>query len=306
LAKLVLSDITSLESQPSAIQTLNLNFELIAEAFETVLSRDGTSPNQMEAPLDLNDQRLMNVGAPVSSNDVARLVDLQEALAPEGVLIPTLVSGRILSNDGTVLTWVVPSTLPGIGNMLSTNNLSELSSVATARTNLGLGTSATVDTGTSGATLGLLSADKQDSGANTYSGALTYSGGAIFGGAGSYRLTSTVVVSDSIGFRGAPTNTQDATYTLVLTDAGKTILHTSASTHTWTIPPNSSAALPIGSVIVLANTGSGAVTIARGAGVALRVSGSATDANKTLAQHGIASIIKLGTDSWYISGSGLS
>jgi hypothetical protein len=123
-----------------------------------------------------------------------------------------------------------------------------------------------------------------------------------------YRLTATATTlnSDSIGFRGAPLNTQDATYTLVLQDSGKTVLHTSASTHTWTIPPNSSVAYPSGTVIVVANIGSGAVTLARGSGVALRIGGSSTDSNKTLAQHGIASLLKLDTNSWYISGTGVS
>jgi len=92
----------------------------------------------------------------------------------------------------------------------------------------------------------------------------------------------------------------------VLTDSGKTVLHTSASTHTWTIPPNASVAYPVGTIIVLANTGSGAVTVSRGSGVALRIAGTATDKNMTLAQHGIASLFKLDTNNWYISGTGVT
>ena len=107
---------------------------------------------------------------------------------------------------------------------------------------------------------------------------------------------------DEPGFRGAPGNTQDTNYTLVLSDAGKTILHTSGSAHAWTIPPNSSVAFPTGTVVVMLNSGSGAVTITRGSGVALRAAGDSTDENKTLSQHGVATLIKAATDSWYVSG----
>lgn len=108
--------------------------------------------------------------------------------------------------------------------------------------------------------------------------------------------------ASSAGFRGAPANTQDANYTLVLTDAGKGVLHTSGSAHAWTIPPNSSVAFPVNTVILLTNIGSGAVTVTRGSGVALRINGASADANVTLNQWGTASLQKVATDSWLISG----
>ena len=308
MAKLTLVDITSLEAQASAIQTLNANAAATETALENTLSRDGTSPNQMEAPLDLNDNRILNVGAPQSGSDAARLIDVQDALAPEGVLIPALQADKILSSDGDVLVWLEPADISGFGDLLSTNNLSDLTNIPTARTNLGLGTAAIVNVGTSGATIGLLNGSLTFSGNNLFTGFNSFAGDTQFGGVGDHRLTGTpsILYDDSIGFRGAPINLKDATYTLALLDSGKTVLHTSASAHTWTIPPNSSVAYPIGSVVVLANIGAGAVTVSRGAGVALRIGGTSTDKNMTIAQHGIASILKLDTNSWYISGTGVS
>lgn len=310
MAKLVLNDVASLEAQASAIQTLNENSTATETALENTLSRDGTSPNQMEANLDLNDNRIINLAAPINGSDAARLSDIASALSVDSTLVPALTGNedKIMSNDGDVLVWRLPSEIPDLGDMIAANNLSDLASASTARTNLGLGTAATAATGTSGATLGLLNGNLTFSGTLSTTALVSMSAGATLSGNVDYRLTATPTTlnSDSIGFRGAPINTQDATYTLVMLDSGKTILHTSASTHTWTIPPNSSVAYPTGTVIVVANIGSGAVTIARGSGVALRIGGSSTDSNKTLVQHGIASLLKLDTNSWYISGTGVS
>ena len=130
--------------------------------------------------------------------------------------------------------------------------------------------------------------------------------GDTFTGEVRLNYTPTTINTDAAGFRLAPTNTQDSAYTLVLNDAGKTILHTSGSAHAWSIPPNSSVAFPLGTVILLANVGAGAVTVTRGAGVALRIAGVATDAHVTMAQWGLATLAKVASDSWMISGAGLS
>lgn len=308
MAKLVLTDLTSLASEPSAVQTINANFQLIAEVFDSVVSRDGAAPNQMEAPLDLNSQPLINLRAPQGANEAARLKDVQESLVVSGIPLPPLETGKALTNDGDALFWADVSALPGVGDMLAAQNLGDLTDVAAARLNLGLTPAATTSIGTSGAVFGLLSTNNTYSGANTHSGLNTFTGGATFGGTAEYRLTGspTSLSADSLGFRGVPPNSQNGDYTFVLLDVGKLVLHTSATGHAWTIPPESSVSWPPGAAIVLANVGSGSVTIARGSGVALRINGSSVDKNVTLSQHGIATLIRTASNSWYVSGGGIA
>lgn len=70
-----LSDVASTYA---AISALNSNFEKIEEAFDNTLSRDGSSPNQMEADLDMNHRRIKNLPAPSNGSDPVRLSDIAE------------------------------------------------------------------------------------------------------------------------------------------------------------------------------------------------------------------------------------
>jgi cytoskeletal protein CcmA (bactofilin family) len=77
MAKLTLADLSSLENQTSAISTINANSALIETALENTLSRDGTSPNAMEANLDMNNNRILNLPEPVADQEPVRLMDIQ-------------------------------------------------------------------------------------------------------------------------------------------------------------------------------------------------------------------------------------
>jgi len=310
MAKVTVVPLGSMENQTTFVQTLNANFEAVAAALETLLSRDGTSPNQMTASLDMNSERIINLPSPLSATEPARLTDLTDAQALAAAVIPSMTGndGKVLSNDGTVLTWNGAADLPDFGDLQSALNLSDVASASTSRTTLGLGTAAVKNISTSGNNVPVLDAANTWSGAQTFSGTSAFSGATTFSGSGDHRLTSTptALTPESIGFRGSPVASQDTNYTFILTDAGKTKLHTSGTGHTYTIPPTSSVAFPTGTVFIVANTGAGDVVVTRGSGVSLRKSGSATDANITLAQWGIASILKIGADTWVISGTNIS
>jgi hypothetical protein len=116
----------------------------------------------------------------------------------------------------------------------------------------------------------------------------------------------TVDGTDAVGFRNTPVNSQSAAYTLVLADSGKTILHPVAddNARTFTIPANSSVAYPVGTVVSFVNL-QNTVTIAITTDT-MYLANDGDTGNRTLAEYGMASAMKVDSTSWIISGNGLT
>lgn len=109
----------------------------------------------------------------------------------------------------------------------------------------------------------------------------------------------------NVGTEGILQNSQSTAYTLVLTDAGKSIYHPSADTtaRTWTIPANSSVAFPIGTAVTFVNdTSAWTLTIAITTDT-LILAGSGATGSRTLTANGIATAIKVTSTRWIISGT---
>ena len=101
-------------------------------------------------------------------------------------------------------------------------------------------------------------------------------------------------------------NTQDASYTLVLGDAGKTIRKTSTTvSQVYTIPDNASVAYDIGTLIAIQNDGSVAMSVAITTDTLTSSSGLGTG-TRTLASGGAAVIQKVASTSWKITGDQLT
>lgn len=115
----------------------------------------------------------------------------------------------------------------------------------------------------------------------------------------------TVDGTNSVGFRTAPQTSGGASsYTLVLTDSGKHVIFTGGSTATLTVPTNASVAFPVGTTILVVNDNSGNLTIS-GAGVTFQLANGSTG-NRTVATKGLATCLKTATDTWYVSGAGVT
>jgi hypothetical protein len=86
-------------------------------------------------------------------------------------------------------------------------------------------------------------------------------------------------------------------YTLALSDAYGLINATTGMT--ITVPPNSTVPFPTGSQVLLYRSAVSGVAITAGAGVTINAAGAASNLSS---QHSVASLMKLGTDSWVLGG----
>ena len=117
----------------------------------------------------------------------------------------------------------------------------------------------------------------------------------------STRTTTLPDADETLGFIGAPQSTNT---TVAATDAGKHIYFTGGSTATLTVNTNATTAIDVGTVILVVNNNSGNLTIS-GSGVTFQLANGATG-NRTVATKGMATLLKVATDTWYVSGAGVT
>lgn len=138
------------------------------------------------------------------------------------------------------------------------------------------------------------------------SGPLPKSGGAVSGAITGLGNGSSVLdgagATRGIGYRNIPLVTKSAAYTITLGDVGQGI----SASASITVPANATTAFAVGDTTALYNNSGSSITVAAASGVTLRLAGSSTTGSRTLAQRGLASLIKVGTDEWVISGMGVS
>lgn len=200
------------------------------------------------------------------------------------------LTGAVTGNASTATTLQTARTINGV----SFNGSANITVTAAAETLTGSALPAL-----SGASLTALNASNLGSGTVP---------AARIGSSTDYAIgDGSTINSIQIGFRGIPQNSQSANYTLVLSDAGRQILHPSGAGagDTFTIPANSSVAYAVGTVITFVNLDTNAVSIAITTDT-LTIAGTSTTGTRTLAQNGYATAIKVTSTSWLISGVGLS
>ncbi len=114
-------------------------------------------------------------------------------------------------------------------------------------------------------------------------------------------IAATTTVSDSIGnVRNVPANVQTTGYTLVATDSGKFIDITTGGV---TVP---SSIFTAGQSVTIYNDSSSAQTITQGGSVTMYQVGTSNTGNRTLAQRGLCTVFCVGTNTFVITGGGLS
>lgn len=279
------------------ITKINNNFTAVENALADAVSRSGNGPNTMSADFDMNGNDILNADT-ISANVIniagvafstttaltkgdkgwsyklalvsdgsRRVLQIIDYVGGAGTK-PTADINSYLGSSGPVVsiasaTDIRGATGAGTGDMLAANNLSDLASATTSRSNLGLGS--------------------VNNTADSAKPVSTAQAAAIL-----------LAQGQEVGY-----NAQVSSYTLTINDPGKFVSISSASANTLTVPPNSSVAIPVNSRIDYGQYGAGQTTITAGAGVTIRSNSSKI---KTTGQYSGCSLIKIGTDEWWLFG----
>jgi len=114
-------------------------------------------------------------------------------------------------------------------------------------------------------------------------------------------VTVNATISDTKGsIRTIPQNSQTSAYILVANDVGK---HISITTGGVSVPGSVFSA---GDVVSIYNNSSADQTITQGASVTMYLGGTSTTGNRTLAQRGLCTVLCVASNTFVISGAGLT
>jgi hypothetical protein len=108
----------------------------------------------------------------------------------------------------------------------------------------------------------------------------------------------------SIGYRDVPQITV-ANLTLIASDAGKHYYGANTNPTTITIPTNANVAFGNGTAISIVNQGTGNITVASDTGVSLYLAGNSTAGSRVITSYGMATLLKVQVNTWFINGSGV-
>lgn len=179
--KITLGSIASFQNDTTAAAQYNANNAIIITGVDNTLSRDGTSPNQMSAPIDMNSRPIINLPAPSSLGEPLRLADVNSVIS----VIPTFgnvsqlrYTFKSVNFNSANTDNVLPITLPPGATIWRCNggNVFNASSVITTAT-IGLFTGA----GGTGITIGsnqtvTISSIAPNTNGNTYTATILNAG----------------------------------------------------------------------------------------------------------------------------------
>jgi hypothetical protein len=239
----------------------------------------------------------------VSANGFAGTV--ATATTTPAITLTTSVSG-VLKGNGTAISaatagtdYQAPVTLTTtgstgaatfIGNTLNIPNYS----VAGTVTSITAGTGLTGGTITSSGTIAI------DSTVATLTGTQTLTNKTVTALASASTVQDSSGTSYAFGYRTMP-QSGNTSGTLVLSDSAKHYYVTSGVI----VPLNATVAFDIGTVITIVSN-STAITITPASGVTLQLANSSSAGTRSLASNGIATLLKVAVNTWYVSGTGVT
>jgi hypothetical protein len=109
----------------------------------------------------------------------------------------------------------------------------------------------------------------------------------------------------TIGYRDVPQVSASNT-TIGLTDAGKHYYSTTAGNFTLTVPSNATTSFSTGTAISIVVQAAGNILVNAASGVTLYMAGNSTAGNRIVGAYGMATIMKVAANTWFINGTGVS
>jgi hypothetical protein len=161
-------------------------------------------------------------------------------------------------------------------------------------------TSITAGTGLSGGTITSSGTIAIDSTVVTLTGTQTLTNKTVTALASASTVQDSAGTSYAFGYRTMP-QSGNTSGTLILSDNAKHYYVTSGIT----VPLNSSVAFDIGTVITIVSNNT-AITITPASGVTLQLANSSSAGTRSVASNGIATLLKVAVNTWYVSGTGVT
>jgi hypothetical protein len=127
------------------------------------------------------------------------------------------------------------------------------------------------------------------------------------GGTGQTSAAAALAALGGLGtaYQHLPQKVETSTFNIATDADGGHIRYTGAA-GTANLVANVTQAFVVGAVVLLVNDGSGALAVTRAAGVTMVWAASGADADRTLAVGGMAMLLQVSINRWFISGAGLT
>jgi hypothetical protein len=209
------------------------------------------------------------------------------------------------TNDSVSSYWLDIQTPAFVGNNLSVVTGSNTFTAITVSNNT------IISANSQFSTLNLTSSNGITLSANIASNTITFDGNIIFSYANTVNSYAYSAYAQANAALGIPQNAQTGTYTLQLSDQGKHIYSTPSSNVAIILPNNGTVSWNIGTsiLIVLNATAPTTINLQPATGVTMYLAGNTTSPTRAyanIASYGVASLLNVAANTWFLNGAGVS
>src|SRR6266478_3314266 len=96
MSKITLTNLVNLQNETTAVNAINANNATLTTAIDNTLSRDGTTPNQMNSTLDMNSNSIINLPYPSTGTSPLRLTDASTLNGGGSIAVSPLPTAAVI------------------------------------------------------------------------------------------------------------------------------------------------------------------------------------------------------------------